>query len=180
MAHDDDDDGRATWGEVKPSLQPKKGMNFFASPSWRMDGVIPTPNRAKEFEFVVHLSTGVAGAAMQRRRCRTELVGIIIILCHTQTSSGSKQKVGRISNFRQENYGAAFFGKRALQRRRTPCSITGSHKRFLLVVITTLISAWPLDSTPPLLLLLDRSLLPEPRRAVLMMIFLHIPLKNQA
>ena len=33
MAHDDDDDGRATWGEVKPSLQPKKGMNFFASPS---------------------------------------------------------------------------------------------------------------------------------------------------
>jgi hypothetical protein len=44
-----------------------------------MDGVIPTPNRAKEFEFVVHLSTGVAGA-MQRRR-PTELVGIIIILC---------------------------------------------------------------------------------------------------
>ena len=75
-----------------------------------MDGVIPTPNRAKEFEFVVHLSTGVAGA-MQRQR-HTELVGIIIILCHTQTSSGSKQKVGRISNFRQENYGAAFFGKR--------------------------------------------------------------------
>lgn len=100
-----------------------------------MDGVIPTPNRAKEFEFVVHLSTGVAGA-MQRQR-HTELVGIIIILCHTQTSSGSKQKVGRISNFRQENYGAAFFGKRALQR-RTPCSITGSHKRFLLFFVLLL------------------------------------------
>ena len=102
-----------------------------------MDGVIPTPNRAKEFEFVVHLSTGVAGA-MQRQR-HTELVGIIIILCHTQTSSGSKQKVGRISNFRQENYGAAFFGKRALQRRRTPCSITGSHKRFLLFFFVLLL-----------------------------------------
>jgi hypothetical protein len=45
-----------------------------------MDGVIPTPNRAKEFEFVVHLSTGVAGAMQRWRRC-TELAGIIIILC---------------------------------------------------------------------------------------------------